>query len=67
MSSVEIRVRLLELAQERICAENAGLTANPEYMADLDGEILEYRRALICAILVEIAVRRGELFGRDVG
>ena len=67
MSPTEIRVHLLELAQERIAAERAGLSVNAAYMADLEGEIVTYRRALVAASVTEIAVRRGELFGREFG
>ena len=67
MSSTEIRAHLLELAQERIEAERAGLSANAAYMADLEDEIVTYRRALVGAYVTEIAVRRGELFGREFG
>jgi hypothetical protein len=67
MSPVEIRIHLLELAQERMAAEHVGLTADPAYMADLEAEEIEYRIALIGAVVTEIAVRRGELFGRNVG
>jgi hypothetical protein len=67
MSPVEIRARLAELADERIAAEHAGLTADPAYMADLESEVLECRRALVGALVTEIAVSRGELFGRGFG
>jgi hypothetical protein len=67
MSSAEIRAHLLELAQERIAAERAGLEINEAYMADLEEEIFTYRRALVAAAVTEIAVRRGELFGREQG
>ena len=67
MSSVEIRDRLRELAQERMAAEDAGLTADAAYMADLDSEVLECRLALVGALVTEIAVFRGELFGRNAG
>lgn len=67
MSPVEIRARLLELAQERIDAEHVGLTADPAYMADLEAELVEYRRALVGALVTEIAVFRGELFARNCG
>jgi hypothetical protein len=67
MSSAEIRAHLLELAQERVDAERAGLSANEAYMADLEGEIVTYRRALVGVCVTEIAVRRGELFGREFG
>jgi hypothetical protein len=67
MSSAEIRARLWELAQERIEAERAGLTANEAYMTDLEDEIVAYRHALVGVAVTEIAVLRGELFGREQG
>jgi hypothetical protein len=67
MSRTEIRAHLMELAQERLAAERAGLDANDVYMADLEEEIVIYRRALVGALVTEIAVRRGELFGRQFG
>jgi hypothetical protein len=67
MSPTEIRAHLLELAQERIEAERAGLGVNAAYMADLEDEIVIYRRALVGAYVTEIAVLRGELFGREFG
>lgn len=67
MSPVEIRAHLLELAHERIEAEQVGLAADPAYMADLEAEFLEYRHALVGAMVTEIAVFRGELFARNIG
>jgi hypothetical protein len=67
MSSAEIRAHLRELAQERVEAERAGLDANETYMADLEGEIVAYRLALVGLAVTEIAVLRGELFGRQFG
>ena len=67
MSSTEIRARLIELSQERAAAEHAGLGRNAAYMADLEGEIATYRLALKGAAVTEIAVLRGELFGRQYG
>jgi hypothetical protein len=67
MSPVEIRAHLLELAHERVAAEDFGLTADPAYMADLEAEVFEYRLALVGALVTEVAVLRGELFGRNVG
>lgn len=67
MSPVEIRTRLLELAQERFAAEDAGLTADPAYLADLEAEVRQCRRALVCAHVTEIATFRGESCGRNVG
>jgi hypothetical protein len=67
MSSTEIRARLIELAQERAAAEDAGLDGNRAYMADLEEEVSAYRLALVGAAVTEIAVLRGELFGRQFG
>ena len=67
MSITEIRAHLLELAQERLEAERVGLSENAGYIEDLDDEIVTFRRALVGADVTEIAVRRGELFGRQFG
>jgi hypothetical protein len=67
MLSSEIRVRLKELAHERVAAENAGLGGNRAYMDDLESEIAIYRLALVGAAVTDIAVVRGELFGRQFG
>jgi hypothetical protein len=63
MSPDEILARLLELQKERVAAEQVGLTADVVYMADLEAEVLAYRLAFV----TEIAVSRGELFGRNFG
>jgi hypothetical protein len=67
MYAVEILTRLLELAEERTAAEAAGLVANPVYMADLESELLEYRHAMVGAVVTDIAVSRGEQLGRNAG
>lgn len=67
MSSTDIRAHLMELAEERVAAESAGLAGNRAYMADLEDEIAAYRQALVGAAVTEIAVLRGELFGRQFG
>jgi hypothetical protein len=67
MSTSEIRAHLLDLAQERLEAERVGLSADRAYMADLEEEITTYRAALVGVAVTEIAVLRGQLFGRDVG
>ena len=67
MSSTEIRAHLLELSQERVEAERAGLSADPVYMADLEAEVHTYRLALVGALVTEIAMVRAELFGRNFG
>jgi ABC-type phosphate transport system auxiliary subunit len=67
MSSSEIRARLSQLADELVAAERTGLDRNQIYMAELEGEIVAYRLALVGAAVTEIAVLRGELFGRQFG
>jgi hypothetical protein len=67
MSSIEIRVHLFDLALERLTAEQMGLSADRHYMADLEEEIAAYRVAYVGASITEIAILRGELFGRDQG
>jgi hypothetical protein len=67
MSTTEIRKHLLGLAEERREAERVGLSTDRAYMADLDEEIATYRAALVGAAVTEIAVLRGELFGREFG
>jgi hypothetical protein len=66
-SCSQIRARLIQLARERVAAERSGLGANRAYMDDLEDEIATYRRALAAAVVTEIAVRRGVLFGRQFG
>jgi hypothetical protein len=67
MSSSEIRARLTQLTDERVAAERAGLGSNRTYMDDLESEIVTYRLALVGTAVTEIAVLRGELFGRQFG
>ena len=67
MSSAEIRERLQELTLELVAAEAAGLDRDPAYMADLEDEVAACRAAYVGAAVTDIAVLRGELFGRDVG
>jgi hypothetical protein len=63
----QIRARLLELADERVAAEALGVRGDGAYMTDLKEEIAAYRRALVGVSVTEIAVLRGQLFGRDEG
>jgi hypothetical protein len=63
----EIRAHLVALNHERLTAEALGLRADGAYMTDLELEIAVYRRVLVGASVTEIAVLRGELFGRDQG
>jgi hypothetical protein len=63
----EIRAHLVALSDERVAAEALGMRADGPYMTDLEQEIALYRRALAGASVIEIAVLRGVLFGRDQG
>ena len=67
MSTTEIRAHLFDLAQELLEAERTGLNTDQAYMTDLEQEIATYRAALVGAAVTEIAVLRGELFGREFG
>ena len=67
MSPTEIRAHLLELEQESIEAKRVGLSANDAYMANLMEEIAIFQLALVGASVTEIAIRRGEMFGRQFG
>ena len=67
MTATEINARLNRLRLERLEAEVAGLTRCEDYMADLEDEIAECREELVAAAVTEIAVLRGELFGRHAG
>ena len=67
MTATEINARLTRLRLERLEAEAAGLTRSEAYMADLEDEIAECREKLVAQAVTEIAVLRGELFGRQNG
>lgn len=67
MTSTQINERLNRLFLERLEAEVAGLAGCREYMDDLADEIAECREELVAAAVTEIAVLRGELFGRQAG
>ena len=67
MTIAQIRTHLEELAQEEHEASRIGLSADSAYIADLKEEIAIFRMALVTAAVTEIAVERGELFGRQVG
>jgi hypothetical protein len=67
MLSAEIRMRLQQLAVERLEAEASGLDRDTAYMADLEEEVANCRAAFVGAAVTEIATLRGELFGRDQG
>jgi hypothetical protein len=64
MYAHEIRTQLELLQLERLEAESAGLTTCEAYMRDLQEEISDCQAALVGATVTEIAVARGELWGR---
>ena len=67
MYASEIRARLDRLNLEVLEAESVGLTACEPYMKNLEEEISGCRAALVGASVTEIAVARGELYGRLFG
>ena len=67
MQASQMKTYLRQLHAERALAAIEGLSANGSYMADLDEEIAAASDAYVCAALTEIAVFRGELYGRLQG
>jgi hypothetical protein len=67
MSPSQIRARLMELATERLRAECVGLTTDGPYTADRGQEIPTHRAAHVGAAVTELAVLRGQLYGRNLG
>jgi hypothetical protein len=67
MYASEIRARLHHLNLEVLEAELVGLTACEPYMKNLEEEISGCRAALVGAVVTEIAVARGELYGPLLG
>jgi hypothetical protein len=67
-SAGDLRTRLNRLYLERIDARSIGLAdSDAAYMADLDQEIEECRSAFLGAVVIEIAVLRAEVLGRQTG
>ena len=62
-SAVELRRHLAVLNAERAAADLEGLTANREYMADLEDEIAAERHAYVGTAVTEIASLRAALSG----
>lgn len=67
ITAVELRAHLNLLQLERLEAKFAGLGECQTYLAELDEEIADCRSAFEGAAVTEIAVLRGELFGRLMG
>lgn len=57
------RQHLEVLESERALAGLCGLDTDPTYMADLRGEIDEFRAAYVALAVTELAVLRAELAG----
>jgi hypothetical protein len=67
MNTSELRANLKRLQTERIEAEAVGLGGNEAYMSDLENEISYTRAAFVGAAVTEIAIARGDLYGRLFG
>jgi hypothetical protein len=67
MSPHEIRARLMELAQQRLRAECAALSADESSMMRSEGETVAQRTAGVVAAVTDLAVLHGQLYGRNCG
>jgi hypothetical protein len=67
MFAIEIQSHLKQLHAERALAVIEGMAADGAYLADLDDEIAATASAYVCAAVTEIAMFRGELYGRKQG
>ena len=67
MIAADLRALHQQLTAERLEAAELGLTDNEIYMAELDDEIEEVRRAYVIAAVTEIASLRGQLTGVAAG
>jgi hypothetical protein len=63
----ELRLRLNRLAEERILAREWGLARVSAYVKDLDRELSRTRAAYAEAVILELALLRAELEGRNEG
>jgi hypothetical protein len=63
----ELRRRLAELADERMSAREHGLAGDPCYVEDLNDEIAATRSIHAGAVIVQLALLRGELGDRGTG
>jgi hypothetical protein len=66
-TAVDVKQHLMLLHEERALAIEAGLGADPAYMADLEDEIAATRAAWVGAAVTEIATLRGQLSGPQFG
>lgn len=65
--TVELRLRLGQLAEERILATEWGLTNDPLYVEDLDLELNSTREAYAGMAITQLALLRAELDGPNRG
>jgi hypothetical protein len=65
--TAELRVRLAELAEERILARECGLANDLAYIRDLQLEVDGTRAAYAGAVVLQVALFRAELDGRNQG
>lgn len=65
--TAELRLRLFQLAEERILAREWGLADDPLYLEDLDLEINTTREAYAGTVITQLAILRAELDGRNQG
>jgi hypothetical protein len=67
MFATEVKGYLKQLQAERALAEMEGFREGSAYIADLNEEIELASDAYVCAAVTEIAMLRGELYGRAQG
>lgn len=67
MSAAKARSRLDVLLDERCAALRSPLAANASYMDDLEAEIAACRETYVAAAVIELALLRGVLTGRNQG
>ena len=65
--TADLRLRLVQLAEERILAREWGLANDPLYVEDLELEVTATRDAYAGAVITQLAVLRAELDGRNQG
>lgn len=65
--ALELRGRLAILAEERLCAREAGLDHDQAYMEDLESEIAGTRTMLTGAVLLQLTALRASLDGAMSG
>ncbi len=65
--TAELRLRLAQLAEERILAREWGLANDALYVEDLDLEVNATREAYAGAVITQLALLRAELDGPNQG